>query len=41
MPFAVSKMTPKQLKADKSIGEKYPKFAEAVKVLDILREKYP
>jgi hypothetical protein len=40
-PFAINKLSAKQRKADKLISDRYPKFAEAVKVLELLREKYP
>ena len=39
--FAQSKTTQKQQNDDKLLGSRYPKFAEAVKVLDQIREKYP
>ena len=39
--FAASKQSEKEKEADRMLGERYPKFAEAVKVLDTLRQKYP
>ena len=39
--IATSNISERQKEADKQLGERYPKFAEAVKVLETLREKYP
>ena len=39
--FAQSNQTEKQKADDIELGTKYPKFAEAIKVLDLLREKFP
>ena len=39
--FIQSGVSEEQKAADTQLGQRYPKFAEAVKVLDQLREKYP